>query len=192
MRRSSDGSSGNDAEEAGSPQKRLRSVDDGSPVHCGHHESSQGWSPQTGITATFQRQSALEEPAAARVWASAGDPVYMVNIHGQVYQFPASALESLTPPANFARLTEVPPEHLWPEAFKGGVPLIVEGEGVYVSIEHLASMLDYWYASKGTVVALDVRYIIYICSCFDVKVKSREPEAVFTKEYTKSLSIKYI
>ena len=192
MRRFSDDSSGDDASQEASPQKRFRGDDDGVSVHRGHHEDPQGRAPPTRITATFQRQSALEEPEEARVWASAGDPVCLVNINGEVHQFPANALDSLTPPANFARPTDVPPEKLWPEATKAGIPLMLEGTKAYVSIEHLATTLDYWYASKGTVVAIDARYLLYICSCNDVKVVHREPEPVFTPHYTGMLSKKYL
>lgn len=188
MRRGSDAGRCDDAAEEGGAPKRLRGPDDGGPLCGGGRQNTEGWSPG-GVTATFQRRAAIEQPRTH--YASAGDPVLAVTVAGGVtYQCPAAALTDLTPPSNFLRPAQF--GELWPDIMKMGVPLMLNRDSVYVSPEHLSLVLYYISGTLGTATAVDTRYLVYVLSANDVLVKRADPDAIFTPKYVANLSRKYL
>jgi len=126
------------------------------------------------------------EPDRVQQWASAGQSLWVVRINGTLYVVSASAFKDMIPCS--IALNESQVEFEWPEVFRAGIPMMVDRDKVYVSLEHLSVLLDYWYAKNGTVTAVDCRYILYVHSAKDALIKSSEPESAFTPEYTERLA----
>jgi hypothetical protein len=131
-----------------------------------------------------------KQPDSAKEWATAGESRWCVLINGQMYDCYASAFADMIPPANCLYKSQV--EGLWQDVMKAGIPMMVERDVVHVSLEYLSVLLDYWYASRGTVIAIDARYLVYVCSAKDILIKSTSPEPVFTPEYTKKIAQDYL